>query len=265
MTSTAYAPQPGTTAFRAIAYLQMHKLGTEMLNSHLAEALGIAPQSLHACMARALEARLVFARQKGGHARSPTFWSLVDHAAATVSDKAASLSPAAGNAAPAHRTTPVRDSQQVLKAEGDGPDATDRETPAMRSPVGGPTGAGQPAAAGPVEDPWAGYTERCPHGVRWENRCPTCRPHPAVASIHGVVKGKTGAPVPATKLADYVATIAERHPPDPAPATTKRGLRVAAWSTGELAIEIDGGEVIVFGKPEADQVVAFCRRIGGGL
>lgn len=41
-------------------------------------------------------------------------------------------------------------SQQVLKAEAATPDATDRETPADASPVGGPMGAGQPAAAGPV-------------------------------------------------------------------------------------------------------------------
>jgi hypothetical protein len=45
-----------------------------------------------------------------------------------------------------------RDSQHVLKAEAERPDATDRESPANGSPVGGPMGAGQPAAAGPVGD-----------------------------------------------------------------------------------------------------------------
>lgn len=35
--------------------------------------------------------------------------------------------------------------------EGVGPDATDRGQPAIASPVGGPMGAGQPAAAGPAE------------------------------------------------------------------------------------------------------------------
>lgn len=38
--------------------------------------------------------------------------------------------------------------QQVLKAEAATPDATDRATPADASQVGGPVGAGQPAAAG---------------------------------------------------------------------------------------------------------------------
>jgi hypothetical protein len=52
---------------------------------------------------------------------------------------------------PPNEFTPKRDSQQVLKAEPATADATARETPAMRSPDGGPMGAGQPAAAGPVE------------------------------------------------------------------------------------------------------------------
>jgi putative phage-type endonuclease len=45
---------------------------------------------------------------------------------------------------------PAQDSQQVLKAEAATPDATGRDVPASTSPVGGPMGAGQPAAAGPT-------------------------------------------------------------------------------------------------------------------
>lgn len=43
--------------------------------------------------------------------------------------------------------------QQVLKAEGASPDATDRVEPANTSPVGGPMGAGQAAAAAPAGEP----------------------------------------------------------------------------------------------------------------
>jgi hypothetical protein len=46
--------------------------------------------------------------------------------------------------------TRAQGSQHVLKAEAARPDATDRETPALASPVGGPMGVGQPAAAGPL-------------------------------------------------------------------------------------------------------------------
>jgi hypothetical protein len=48
--------------------------------------------------------------------------------------------------------TPRRDSQHVLKAKAARPDATDREIHATSSPVGGPMGAGQPAAAGPTDE-----------------------------------------------------------------------------------------------------------------
>lgn len=37
-----------------------------------------------------------------------------------------------------------------LESLAPGPDATDRDVPVTTSPVGGPTGAGQPAAAGPT-------------------------------------------------------------------------------------------------------------------
>lgn len=55
--------------------------------------------------------------------------------------------PALG-AAPAF--TPEPGPQQVLKAEAARPDATDRGAPDIASPGGGPTGVGQPAAAGPA-------------------------------------------------------------------------------------------------------------------
>ncbi len=52
-----------------------------------------------------------------------------------------------------HLPSPVlhqgRNSQHVLKAEGESPDATDRENCANASPDGGPMGVGQAAAAAP--------------------------------------------------------------------------------------------------------------------
>jgi hypothetical protein len=50
---------------------------------------------------------------------------------------------------PANEYTARRGSQHVLKAEAARPDATDRDTPAIISPVGGPMGIGQAAAAAP--------------------------------------------------------------------------------------------------------------------
>lgn len=59
------------------------------------------------------------------------------------------LLPAAPAFAWTRTHTRERTSQQVLKAEGRVSDATDRDCSANASPVGGPMGAGQPAAAGP--------------------------------------------------------------------------------------------------------------------
>lgn len=50
---------------------------------------------------------------------------------------------------PSSKIPPALDPQHVVKAEAATPDATDRGTPATTSPVGGPMGAGQSAAADP--------------------------------------------------------------------------------------------------------------------
>lgn len=223
MTFAPYVPKPGSVPARALAHLRTLPEGAEISTAQLADAIGVESKQIPATMATIVRARQVYTRSRvvDGE-RAQSYWSLVDQQQRLGLDLQRHF-PAVVRSAPAEveqRITLVRDSQQVLKAEPATADATDRETPAMRSPVGGPTGAGQPAAAGPVAEP---------------------------------------------DLKHYVSAIADRHPPDAAPATTKRGLRVAAWSTGELAIEIDGGEVILFEKPLADQVVAFCRRIGGGV
>jgi hypothetical protein len=57
--------------------------------------------------------------------------------------------PTAG-APPSTELLEGRNSQHVLKAEGESPDATDRENCANASPDGGPMGAGQAAAAAPI-------------------------------------------------------------------------------------------------------------------
>lgn len=75
----SYSPTPGTTPDRAIAWLRSQPLGTEVSTSTLAASAGVPHGDLTVAMQPALRARLVFARQKGGHMRSPLFWSLVDH------------------------------------------------------------------------------------------------------------------------------------------------------------------------------------------
>jgi hypothetical protein len=74
-----YEPRPGSLAFRAIGYLDDLSVGTEMSNAALAEALGVLPATLAACLMPAAAAGLVFRRQRDTHPRSPLWWSVTDH------------------------------------------------------------------------------------------------------------------------------------------------------------------------------------------
>lgn len=132
----AYEPKPGTVAYRALGYMQTQPEGAELTTGALAVALGVPTGSIVPCLLPLVDAGMLFRRQKGGHVRSPTFWSLQDHGAAAQEFQWA-------------------DSQHVVKAEAGPrarPDATDREEKQSPQPAraSAPMGAGQPADAGPA-------------------------------------------------------------------------------------------------------------------
>lgn len=140
--SYAYQLRAGTLAWRAMNWLRTFLADDdsgEISTTAWATGLQVTTPELISAMQPVLKARLVFSRQKGGHIRSPLFWSLVDHTRKEY--------------------TPERGSQHVVKAEGASPDATDRETPAMQRPGVGPTGTGQPADAGAACD-WVEVSSR---------------------------------------------------------------------------------------------------------
>lgn len=175
---TPYEPRPGSLADRAIAHLRDLDPGAEITTAMLAAALQSQPLTLRTSLEFARGRGAIFSRQKGGHARSPMFWSLVDHSSAPA------------NAPPVARVASIKEEQS-------------------RHEVSAPM---------------------------TEHQAALPKPPPRQAAIKE---------------------------PDSAPAV-KTGIRLAAWSTGELAIEVEGGEVIVFDKVRAGEVVAFCRRIGVG-
>jgi hypothetical protein len=80
-TLTHYAPQPGTVAFRAFAYLESLPEGAEISSGQLAEAINVPSSNLLPCLHAALAAGKLFRRQKDAHPRSPAFWSLTDMSA----------------------------------------------------------------------------------------------------------------------------------------------------------------------------------------
>lgn len=67
---------PTSVPSRALRYLETLPSGAEISNAKLAEAIGSDPSGMHSCLAAHVKSGLVIRRQKGGHPRSPIFWSL---------------------------------------------------------------------------------------------------------------------------------------------------------------------------------------------
>jgi hypothetical protein len=72
----ARTPNPASVPSRALRYLETLPSGAEISNAKLAEAIGSDPSAMPSCMALHVKNGLVIRRQKGGHPRSPIFWSL---------------------------------------------------------------------------------------------------------------------------------------------------------------------------------------------
>lgn len=152
-----YTPRPGSVADRALSHLRAQPFGAELSTSKLAEALGVQSFGLASAMQPALDAGMLLARQKGGHQRSPMFWSLkIDHAAAATHKVPDELVQPQrnGNSRRAATTSPTG-AEEAFRAER------------CRSAAGG-----QPAAAGP-----AGGSLRVPLQPGQAVRAPTQQQH----------------------------------------------------------------------------------------
>lgn len=78
----SYAPKPGSVAFRVIGWLEEQGDGKEFNSSQIAYALHLDTKGLPAQLAPALQAGLVFRRQKDSSSpRAPFWYSLTDHGA----------------------------------------------------------------------------------------------------------------------------------------------------------------------------------------
>ena len=76
----AYAPQPGTAAYRIVSWLEAQGRTKEFNSSQIAYALHLDTKGLPAQLAPALQAGLVFRRQKDStHPRAPFWYSLTNH------------------------------------------------------------------------------------------------------------------------------------------------------------------------------------------
>lgn len=137
-----YKPRAGSSAESAIHHLAAHG---PMLATELADAIDVESKAIHAGLGTAVQYGAINQWLEDGR----TWYGLPGQApeAAELVEKATQALTMADLAA---QTFEGRDSQQVLKAEPTTADATDRDAPAMASPVGGPMGVGQAAAAAPA-------------------------------------------------------------------------------------------------------------------
>ena len=161
---SAYVAKPGSIADRAIAFLQSQPAaGTEISTSVLAEAVRVSGSSLPACLEAALKAGAIFVRKKGGHVRSPLFWSLVDHSAKHAQTGEA-ISPANGSqkpdggapipAAKAGRETPPKGANRAASA-GQSHGAEGSASPAGRGNNVAPASGAAPAFQSPRFALWS--------------------------------------------------------------------------------------------------------------
>lgn len=159
-----YTPRPGSVADRLIACLQaLEPPGDELSTARLAERTGVPVGSINASLQPALDACALYARKKGGHVRSPLFWSVRDHTKNGCAGEA--TSPANGSQKPdgdaaipparAGRETPPKGANRDASTE-QSHGAAGSESPPGRgdnvAPALGAAPAFTPAAAGPSGD-----------------------------------------------------------------------------------------------------------------
>ena len=145
--SYEYQPRPGTLACRALAWLQSFLADDptgELSTSAWAGGMGVAGPDLISAMQAAVKAERVFCRQKGGHIRSPLFWSLVDHSIPKGLAGAARGPEAAEETTQAaeETTQAAEETTQAAGAHNAGGDDAKRD--------GGPASPGGFACGGPV-------------------------------------------------------------------------------------------------------------------
>jgi hypothetical protein len=280
--STPYEPRPGSVAYRAIAHLESLPPGTEVMTSKLTEAIGAEPSQVQACLEVALKHGAVFRRQKDEHPRSPWWWSLTEQRRVPKVTRIGVSAPAA----PRVVAESVAEKADAIRAAINGSslkpaavvttvdiDAVHRRRDnviEMDAPQAGPGGDGSqkpngdghrsstaPAKAG-HNTPQQGANRDASAG----------QSHGAVGSESPTGRGTNGAPalgaapvsIPPLTREEYIERIGTDEPAKDSKPEAPRVKRAAYWTTGELAIELRDGRVLVFEKAQADELIAFAAR-----
>lgn len=272
-----YTPQPGTTAYRILAWLEAEGKTAERNSSQIANAMGIETNGVPTLLAPALAAHLVFRRQKDRtHPRAPFWYSLTNHGVrqreftpkpvgwmqrpgssdvsagprasdgAASNGKAVTPGPSQPEAAP---DTPQGDqagsepAREVMEPEA-------CESAAGRGTTGAPALATLPLHASPGVGPMgagqpadAGPTTDVPVFITEQRREVDAQFAASLRAAMG--QGDQLQP------ADLAATRRAVHAPhEPAPLA----FRAARFTDGSLATERDGIVVAVYSAAEVDAI-----------
>jgi hypothetical protein len=252
----SYEPKPGTVPERALQHLRTLPPGTEVMTSRLAEAIGHPPNNLLMCLETALKHGAVFRRQKDEHARSPFWWSLVDHAkkpratlppVALSTDDEDDAPPAAAEIKPADAFTRLA-TAQLGKQKPWLPIEDTPQQGANRDPS-----AGQSHGAGESES----------SAGRGMNGAPALGAAPVFPPMQASRAGPAsdGSQKPNGR-AHGSSTAAVRAGSDSAADESPSDeFRIALWSDGVLDIRRPGGHLTRFTKAEARAIVNYLESI----
>ena len=164
--ATTYTPQPGTVASRVVAWLQARP-SSEFNAAQISEALGLNPAAILSSLEQALDAKLVYSRQRDRTSlRAPRWYSATDQGAHQrrqgfgnssewmPTPKKDTPDTPQGDQAGSEPAREVMEPAACESADGRGTNGAPAlaTLPLHASPGVGPMGAGQPADAGPTCD-----------------------------------------------------------------------------------------------------------------
>lgn len=179
MNGATYQPQPGTTAFRVLGFLESLPVGSEVMTSAIAASLGIPHKNITPCLDAAVSSGRLFKRQRDDHVRSPYWWSLTDKSGGAPPPKRVLVSvpsdneessltslptmigePLRGQAwhpwKTAHENTPKGPNRDATGFEGRAPQGADATDCEARGKVMAPRGSASPNGRGGDAPPACG-------------------------------------------------------------------------------------------------------------
>lgn len=237
MRAAAYAPAPGTLAFRALAHLATLPAGTELMTSALAEAINAPPVNVIPCLDVALKHGLVFRRQRDNHVRSPFWWGLTDRSKEPKADLRKPALPVETDAQPARHPT------SLLQLPSAAAPADPYGVPCGFIPRVEPAAATVDSRSGGVESRHA-TPEHCDSEQAGPLGSSRPRHHAPEQSGEGTRPRPAGvAPGPL-------------HPSEPL-----IGRTATVSMSGEVAIVAECGAVVLFDADRARQLLEFCARV----